>query len=329
MISLKNSKLKLRNRNLRLLLIIFIGTLLIYYLNNISSFKENSINSKNKIELNNLKSNLIPTINKNAINPKIAARYWALYDVESSSLIIGDNYDSQVPIASLTKIMTAIISLERSKAEEVVTIPKMAVNVNGSKILLQTDEKISIESLLQGLLINSGNDAAYSLAYFIADKIKPEITPEEKINLFIDLMNKKAVDLGLTNTQYLDPAGLDDNGKSTVRDQGILITYALRNQNITSIINKPESTIYSSDGKIEHKLENSNRLVKEEMYYMGIIGGKTGFTPISGHNLITAAKRNEHILIAIIISTYNNINTASAVEAKKLLDWGFNNLTWS
>ena len=327
--SLKNSKSKYHNKNLRLLIIIFIGLFITYYFNNINKNKNNNIVYKSKIELSKPKFNSIPTIKNKDVNPSIDARYWALYDIESSSMIIGKNYDSKVPIASITKIMTAIIVLEQSKIDEVVTIPKIAVNVSGSKILLKSDEKITVEGLLQGSLINSGNDAAYSLGYYIADKFKPEITPEEKINFFVDLMNKKAEELGLLNTRYFDPAGLDDNGKSTVRDQGILITYVLNNQTIASIINKPEATIYSVDGTIEHKLENSNRLVKEEMYYMGIIGGKTGFTPVAGHNLVAAARRDEHILIAIIISTYSNLNTASATEAKKLLDWGFNNLIWT
>src|SRR3990167_11472822 len=320
--SLKISRLKYLNQKFRLIIILIAGTIIVIYINIVGNSKYINVNSVLNFELKKPNLNEIPTVKNQDIHPNVSARYWALYDVGSSTLINGNNYDVKVPIASITKIITSIVVLDNSKIDEVVTVPTLATQVNGSRIELRSNERITVGSLLQGLLINSGNDAAYTLGYFIADKLKPSTIPEEKIGIFVELMNKKASELGLTSTIYFDPAGLDDNGKSTARDQGILISYALRNTIFTSIINKSGSVIKSIDGTIEHKLENSNRLVKEEMYYSGIIGGKTGFTPTSGHNLVTAASRNDHTLVAIIISTYSNLNTASAAEAKKLLDWG-------
>lgn len=325
----KNSKSRYPNNKYRFVVVIIIGLLLMFYLIKIGNKQASDVRSKSIVALPGLLADKIPTRNPNSSDPLISARYWALYDVESGSLVAGKNYDTKVAIASVTKIMTSIVVLDNSKVDEVVTVPDIAAKINGSTIQLRTSEKITVDNLLHGLLINSGNDAAYALAYYVGDKLDRSASPEQKVALFIGLMNDKASAIGLTKTNYFDPAGLDDNGKSTVRDQGILLSQALRSPIITSIINKPEALIKSTDGLIEHKLENSNRLVKEEMYYTGIIGGKTGFTPTAGHNLIAAASQDDNVLVAIIISTYSTLNTASATEAKKLLDWGFSSLSWT
>lgn len=271
----------------------------------------------------------VPIKSKDSSNPDIKARYVALFDVDSGAMLYGSNENEKVPIASVTKIMSAVISLENYKLEDIVSISKQAATINGSVIMLRTDEKITVKSLLEGLLIQSGNDAAHALAEHYSTILNYPASPEEATTEFVKAMNKKAQDLELSDTKYLDPAGLDDNGYSSARNQGILISYALRNSTFKSIISTPESIIASVDGKITHKIDNSNRLVKQEMYYPGIIGGKTGFTPTAGHNLVTAAVRDGHTLVAVIISTYDTKNTAaSAIEARKLLDWGFNNFNW-
>ena len=116
---------------------------------------------------------------------------------------------------------------------------------------------------------------------------------------------------------------------STARDQGLLVAYALGNDSFKKIITMPDAVLYSTDMKISHVIDNSNRLVKAEMYYQGIIGGKTGFTPTAGHNLVTAAQRDGHTLVVVIFNTYDRVNkAASAIEARKLLDWGFDNFSW-
>jgi len=225
--------------------------------------------------------------------------------------------------------MTALIISQEHDMAEIVEIHPKTTQVIGSTIMLKENEKISVENLLNGLLINSGNDAAYALAYYnITKSSQPTIDYSKAIDQFVDKMNKKAIEFGMKNTNYHDPAGLNDDARSSVRDQGILFARFLRSQILSNIINKASSDISSVDGKIIHKLDNSNRLVKDEMFYDGIIGGKTGFTPTAGHNLITAAKRNDHTLIAVIINTYSNSKSASAIEARNLLDWGFTNLVW-
>lgn len=270
----------------------------------------------------------VPLRKSDSRDPNILARQYGLLDVESGTLVFSEEADKSVPIASVTKIMTAILTVEHYDLNRVIEVSQKASQQIGSTIGLKSGEKITVGALLNGLLINSGNDTAYTLAENYLTSEEPNLTPEQRVEKFILTMNTRAKELGLDTTQYFDPAGLSDDGRSTVRDQGRLIAYALNNAEITKIIHKAGDEIKSVDGKIVHKLDNSNRLVKEEMLYPGIIGGKTGFTPTAGHNLITAARRDGHTLIAIIINTHQNTNTASAIEAKKLLDWGYTNLVW-
>jgi len=241
--------------------------------------------------------------------------YSALIDSESKILLDGKDENKIIPIASLTKIATALVVLDKYKIDDIVTVSENAQNVNGSKIFLQKGEKITIENLLNALLIMSANDAAIALSEF-------HTTTDE----FISLMNAKAKSLGCNNTHFKDPAGLNDEGYSTAKEIGIIFAEAIKNPIISEIIHIPEKII-SSDRR-DYKLENSNRLVKNEMYLDGIIGGKTGFTPTSGHNLVVAAKRQDKTIIAVVIKTYNTLNTASAEAARDLINWGFDNWQW-
>lgn len=241
--------------------------------------------------------------------------YSALIDSESKILLDGKDENKTIPIASLTKIATALVTLDEYKIDEIVTISENAQNVNGSKIFLQKGEKISIENLLNALLIMSANDAAIALSEFYT-------TTDE----FVNLMNTKAKSLGCNNTHFKDPAGLDDEGYSTAKEIGIIFAEAIKNPIISAIVHIPEKII-SSDQR-DYKLENSNRLVKDKMYLDGIIGGKTGFTLASGHNLVAATIRQNKTLIAVVIKTYSSLNTASAEAAKDLTNWGFGNWQW-
>lgn len=281
-----------------------------------------------KVDLPSFNFSLIPIKKESSKEPIPLSREFALYDIQSGSLMAGQNFDTKIPIASITKMTTAIVVLENYQLNDIIEVPAYVTNVSGSTIQLRPGEKISVESLLDGLLINSGNDSAFTLAWAYNNRINYIPANNEYTKKFVDKMNEKVVSLGAKNTHYLDPAGLNDDGYSTVRDQGIIISYALKNPIIKSIISKPKETISSVDGSIKHDLDNSNRLVKDEMYYSGIIGGKTGFTPSAGHSLVTAAIRDNHELLALIFNTYSSDKSASAIAAKSLLDWGFNNLEW-
>lgn len=267
-------------------------------------------------DLGDIQISKIPKLKTDAKLPIINSRQYTLMDAESGYLIASQEPDKQVAIASMTKIMTAILTLENYKLTDVVEISSIAASTNGSDVQFRTKEKVSVGDLLDALLISSANDAAIALA-----------EQSGSVEIFVEKMNKKAEELGLTNTRFKDPAGLDDNGYSTAKDIAVLTSYVIRKPEFRKIIKQPEKEIVSVSG-IKHQLDNSNRLVKDEMFLAGVIGGKTGFTPVAGHNLTVAAERDGHTLIAVIINTYNNSNTASAEEAKKLLEWGFENLTY-
>lgn len=262
-----------------------------------------------------------PEKSSEARDPQIAAKIAILIDVDSAYVMFEKEADEKVPVASTTKIMTALVVLEDfgDKLNETVTITYPMVAVEGSDIKLIPGEKISVEYLLKGLLIMSGNDTAFALALHFGGK-------ED----FVSRMNAKARQLGLENTHFADPAGLDDEGFSTARELAILGTYAMRNQNFRQIVKTTDTLITSADGAITHELKSSNRLLKtaESFFYPWAIGIKTGFTNEAGHCLVSAAEKEDHEILGVILYTYENSIYASARESRKLLDWGFANWTW-
>lgn len=276
-----------------------------------------------KTELPELNNRLEKPPNKNANlkDPDVNAKAAILIDEGSFKHLYEKNPETKVPIASTTKIMTSLVILEDypNKMNDVVTISRDMVNVEGSDIQLRVGEKMTVENLHKGLLIMSGNDAAFSLASYLGGK-----------DNFVKIMNDKASHIGLKNTSYKDPAGLNDEGYSTAQDLAILSSYALRHKTFADIVKTPETNIASTDGRLIHELKNSNRMLRpeEQFYFPFAIGIKTGFTNEAGHCLVSSAEKDNHRLIAVILNTDENTLTASAKESKKLLEWGFNNWTW-
>ena len=244
-----------------------------------------------------------PMINANAAILIYKSNKYPLYSL---------NGNASVSIASITKVMTAVVALDIYKLDDVITVDDEAAKVIPSKIYLKTGEQIRFEDLLFGLLMNSGNDAAKAIAR--------GRMPEDQ---FIALMNKKSKELNLNDTEFKDVAGLDDGGHSCARDVAILFAYALDNPTFQKTISTSEKDISSIDGMITHKLKNSDRLTTGEIPIDGIIGGKTGYTPDAGHTLVTAAQRDGRTLIAVVLKTDEDTPSASAKETKKLLSWGF------
>ena len=264
---------------------------------------------------------------KNKSQPYIAAYSTILVDGNNKYPLFQKDSGKKMSIASLTKIMTALIVLENSQPDETVFVPREVARVIGSKIQLRVAEKITVNNLLHGLLIQSGNDAAYTLANFIGLKNGPR-NYDETIRVFVGLMNQKAKDLNLENTSYIDPAGLDPGNSSTAFDLAILVSWAMENPRFAEIVKIKDESIYSIDGKIEHKLKSSNHMLQEDVSYPYAIGIKTGFTPEAGHLLVSAAKKDEQVLIGVILKTFADTIQASAIESRKLLNWGFENFSW-
>jgi len=262
--------------------------------------------------------------------PQIAAKSVILLDVPSAYVMYAKNPDEKVPIASTTKIMTAMVVLDdyADKLNDIVTITYPMIAVEGADIKLVPGEKITVGNLLKGLLIMSGNDTATALAIYLGGQSGSATTNSQEV--FVGQMNRKAKELGLENTHFLDPAGLNDNGYSTPRDLAILANYALRHPIFREIVKTSETTITSADGTISHVLKTSNRLVKNDdpFFYPPAIGIKTGFTYAAGHCLVSAAEKDGHEILGVVLNTNENSITASAAESRKLLEWGFSQWVW-
>jgi D-alanyl-D-alanine carboxypeptidase (penicillin-binding protein 5/6) len=262
-----------------------------------------------------------PIVDQDSAQALIYAKNYILIDGVSGATLKEKQSDVQVPIASTTKIMTAVVALENYNLDDVVTISPEAANQIGATANLRIGEKMTVLNLLKCMLIKSANGAADALAENM------NISGETGYSKFVNEMNKKAKSLGMMNTKYNDPAGLDVTGYSSAYDLAIITKYALRNETFASIVITKTESVKDVTGNIWHLLENSNRLVRE-WDYPGAIGVKTGYMPEAGHCLVGAARRDEHILIAVILNTNADTPSASAEEARKILDWGFGNVTW-
>ncbi len=258
---------------------------------------------------------------KNAISPNIYAKHFILIDNESGEVLVKENHREKVPIASTTKIMSAIVALENYELDDVVTISEKAAYQIGADAFLRVGEEITVEELLYCMLIKSGNDSAYAIAEHM------NLDGEKGVTKFIAKMNEKAKELGMADTEYHDPAGLDVTGFSSAYDLSVATKEAMKNTKFKEIVKLSKYTAQSADGQTSHVLDNSNRLVNQ-YDYPGALGVKTGYMPEAGHCLVGAAERNGHTFIAIVLNTYADTPSASADETKKLLDWGFSNVYW-
>ena len=238
--------------------------------------------------------------------PTVSAAAAALFDPASGCFLLATNADERLPMASTTKIMTALVVLERAALDATVTVPKAAVGVEGSSIYLFENEKITVRTLLYALLLSSANDAATALALYTAGSIEA----------FAALMNEKAAALGLANTHFTNPHGLHDEAHYTTAKELALITAAaLQNETFAEIASTTRHSVPQNGTDATRLFLNHNRLLRS---YEGAIGVKTGFTKKSGRCLVSAARKNDLTLIAVTLNDPNDWRDHTA-----LLDWGF------
>lgn len=205
-------------------------------------------------------------------------------------------------MASTTKIMTAIVAIENMPTDYIVTVPKEAVNIEGSSIYLYEGEKITCLDLLYGLMLESGNDAAAAIAIAVGGTMER----------FVMLMNEKARELGLKNTHFANPHGLScEDHYTSAADLARITDYALGNQLFAEIVSTKRYT--ACEGSRYYV--NHNRLL---FSYDGMIGVKTGYTIASGRCLVTAARRNGRTLIAVTLNDYY-----CSADHARMLDTGF------
>lgn len=211
--------------------------------------------------------------------------------------------------ASTTKIVTALVVLDVYQLDQVITVGR--VNIVGQKMGLVRGEKITVENLLNGLLIFSANDAAEVLAMSFPGG------REE----FINLMNKKVESLGLTNTSFSNPTGLDSATQySTVKDLVTVSKVAMQNPVFSSIVGTKEKIVKSEDEKFTHNLRNINELLG---VVDGVKGVKTGWTEVARENLVTYIERDGRVIMIAVLGSQDRFG-----ETKELIDWIFENYSW-
>lgn len=219
--------------------------------------------------------------------PKTNSRRYIVYDRISKSMIIGKNEDVKSAMASTTKIMTSIVILEKADLDEMVTVSAKAGGTGGSRLGLKKGDMASVKNLLYGLMLRSGNDAAVALAEHVGGSVKE----------FAELMNEKASELGLTNTHFVTPHGLDDaNHYTTALELAKLTDYAMNNKTFSKIVGTKSITIYINNQP--RQINNTNELLGA---LNGVVGVKTGFTNNAGRCLVTETKRNNMDIITIVL----------------------------
>ena len=237
----------------------------------------------------------------------VSAGYACVIDAMSGNILYEKNAHEKHSMASTTKIMTALVALENKPLTDIVTASKKAAYTEGSSIYLKPGEKIPLHDLLYGLMLASGNDAAVAIAEHVGGDT----------DTFAQMMTKKAKDLGLKNTSFKNPNGLDADGHyTTAYDLAIITKAALENEKFKEIVSTKTKNISNGNESYMRTLTNHNKLLN---MYEGCIGVKTGYTKKTGRCLVSAAQRDGFMVIAVTLSAPDDWN-----DHKKMLDFAFN-----
>lgn len=241
--------------------------------------------------------------------PYLSSRAAVVIDVDSKTVLFQKNPDLKLLPASTTKIMTALIALETYDLNDVITITT-PVNT-GQSMQLKTGEKITVENLLYGLLVASGNDAAVALA---------QNHPDGEDG-FIAAMNQKAKILHLDNTHFTNAIGLDAYGHTTtVHDLALLTAEAIKTPTFKKIVATIGITVTDVDNTIVHELETINELLGK---VPGVAGVKTGWTQFAGECLVAYTKRDNQEIITVVLGSFDRF-----AESASLINWAFSNHQW-
>lgn len=245
-------------------------------------------------------------------SPAIQASAYIITDLRSGKVLSGKKVGERRSIGSITKLMTALVVLDENSLNDIVKVSEGATKVEGSRIWLASGEKITIRDLIYGLLIHSGNDAAYALAIYNAGSVEK----------FAIKMNDKAGKLGLKNTHFTNPAGLDrDNNYSTAEDIALLGSFAYRNSFIRHAVSISKLTILSVNQQFKHELESTNTLLIRDPRFKGL---KTGYTLEAGHSFAgVATLPNNASLLTVVLDSPDRFK-----ESIKLVDWAAENFNW-
>ncbi len=250
-------------------------------------------------------------INISGIYPgqEITAEGVVVFDIDSSVYLYKRNEEELLSPASTTKILTALVALDFYGLDDIVTVKSVA---NGGQVMgLVPGERMTVENLLFGALIHSGNDAAWALAEHYPGGVEA----------FMVKMNEKAQTLGLTKSTFTNPVGYDDPAhKMTPMDLARLGSIALNNKTIAKMVAIPQITVSDVTHTYFHPLSNVNQLLGK---IPGVGGIKTGWTEEAGENLITLIERGGHRVITVVLKSRDRFT-----DTTRLIDWVFSNYQW-
>ncbi len=242
----------------------------------------------------------------------LAAKGAVLVERTTGTVMYEKNADMPLPMASVTKTMTMLLAIEevdkgKIKLDDVVTVSDKASSMTGSRVYLSNNEKITVDELFKSIAVSSGNDAAVAMAEYICG------TEEQ----FVDMMNKRAEELGLKNTHFMNCYGLDAEGHySSARDLAVISSELLSHEGVRKYLTIWMDSIRNGS----FTLSNTNKLVR---FYEGCTGVKTGFTSQAMYCLSASALRNDMELIAVVLGSHNS--KARFADASGLLNYGFSN----
>jgi serine-type D-Ala-D-Ala carboxypeptidase (penicillin-binding protein 5/6) len=241
--------------------------------------------------------------------PQLSANSALIVDVPSKTFIFAKNPDFKLMPASTTKIMTALVALDHFRLDEVIEVKDL--QKIGQTMELVAGEKITVKNLLYGLLVQSGNDAAYVFAQNYPGGLEA----------FVQKMNEKAQNLHLFDTYFTNPAGIEGNNHyTTSHDLAVLASFALENDVFSQIVATPEIEVYDISFQIRHQLKNINELVS---VVPGVRGIKTGWTTNAGECLVSYVQRDKGEIITVVLNSQDRFG-----ETTKLIDWVYDNFEW-
>ena len=246
------------------------------------------------------------SIGVNAVSLGISASSAVVMVAQTGEVLYEHNAHKKRSMASTTKIMTSLIALENADLKKEITVKKEDLNVEGTSMGLLPDDKVTFEGLVYGMLLQSGNDAANVTASKLGGNIDD----------FVKMMNRRAGELGMNNTNFVTPSGLDDDEHySTAYDMALLGSVAVMNPDFRYISSQKQAAVYYGNPPYRRILTNHNKMLR---YYDGCVGLKTGFTKKSGRCLVSAAERDGVTIVAVTLNAPDDWN-----DHKILLDYGF------
>ena len=258
------------------------------------------------------KSAIVPIKKENLFTeiPTISAESTIVIDKESAAILFSQNPDKQLYPASITKVMTALVALEKLNLDQIVTISEESQAV-GNTIHLQDGEQITVGELMKGLLIASGNDAAYALATAYPGGYYK----------FVERKNEKAKELHMENTHFVSVSGVEEEGHvTTARDIATLVKEAMKNQLFAETVKIKQASISDISGTIAHQLYSTNKLLGT---VQGVEGIKTGWTTQAGECLVTQTTRDGHTLITVVLNSQDRFG-----DSRRLIEWIFAMHEW-